>query len=51
MDIKVPGLLERQEAATSSISVGSMELELPYGMYFLRVTMGKQRKAVKFIVE
>ena len=51
VDIKGRRVLERREAATSSRFSGQYELELPYGMYFLRVTMGKQRKVVKLIVE
>ncbi len=51
VDITGRQVLQRQELAGSSHFTGQYALELPYGMYFLRVSVGKQRKVVKFIVE
>ncbi|MCB0598670.1 MAG: T9SS type A sorting domain-containing protein [Lewinellaceae bacterium] len=51
VDITGRRVLQRRESAAGSRFADQYELELPYGLYFLRVTVGKERKVVKFIVE
>ncbi|MCB0558717.1 MAG: T9SS type A sorting domain-containing protein [Lewinellaceae bacterium] len=51
VDITGRRVLQAQESAAGNRFAAQYELELPYGLYFLRVTAGKQRKVVKFIVE
>ncbi|MCB9298623.1 MAG: T9SS type A sorting domain-containing protein [Lewinellaceae bacterium] len=51
VDITGRRVLQRRETASGSRLSRQYELELPYGLYFLRVTAGRQRKVVRFVVE
>lgn len=51
VDIMGRRALHRREAAAGRRFAQEYELSLPYGLYFLRLTVGKQRRVVKFVVE